>query len=218
MKVQVCLILSMCLVSMILKGEPDIEKVKASVAEPSELELSTRIVDQTYCDDGTLSLTLQFRYRNAGKNKLILPRYAGAARNHRISKSLADALKKKYEDVSSPMMGATGGKPNFGNVPPSEYFVILAPGESYDAENTVKELIFTDGGGHRGKGRLKPGDHFLQVEVYTWPFPSVSKEEIRQRWLTFGDLWTNPLVSAPMAFNVSPPATRSLQNCNSPNL
>lgn len=175
-------------------------------------ELTTTIVEEKYCTDGDLMLTLQFTYRNGSASKLLLLKYGVAPSNHRVSKNVTAAMAKKYEQLVSPMMGVTAKQPEFGDSPPADYFVTLEPGGSYKPENFVKELIFINSKGT--KGHLKPGKYVLQVEVSSWPFPGVSDESMRRRWQNFGELWTRPVLSQPMMFEIKPLRERSLTSCN----
>jgi hypothetical protein len=106
-------------------------------------------------------------------------------------------------------------QPQFGDEPPTDYFVILQPGESYTPSNTTRVAIFVNGKGDKQQDQLKPGSYVLELEVGTWPFYAVSDVQMRERWQRFGDLWGDTLLSKPMPFEVAKLQDRVVSNCNS---
>lgn len=179
------------------------------------LELTTSIVEQKYCVGRGMLLILQLNYRNIGERNLVLFKYGLAPFEHRISRSVEAAMAKDYEHVISPMMGSNTKDIEFGDEPSSSYFVTLKPGESHAPVNTINVPIFirADGEDDRDSG-LNSGQHMLQVKVSTWPFSANSGTELYARWSRFGNLWTAPLLSMPMEFQVDVPRRRSLSDCN----
>jgi hypothetical protein len=179
------------------------------------LELTISIVEQKYCSDGGMMLDLRLGYKNIGESSLILFKYSLPAFQHRVSRSIEAAARKDYEQVLSPMMGSVRGDIQFGNEPPAEYFVVIKPGEVYTPVNVINEPIFIRAeDGDDGEDYLRPGQHVLQVNVSTWPFHGVSGADLTTRWQRFGTLWTEPMLSLPMAFRVAKPHDRLLSNCN----
>jgi hypothetical protein len=179
------------------------------------LELTTSIVEQKYCSAGGMILVLQPSYKNSGESSLIIFKYSNPAFEHRVSRSIEAAARKDYEQVLTPMMGSVAGDIQFGNEPPPEYFVVIKPGEVYTPVNVINEPIFIRAeDGDNSKEHLHPGQHLLQVNISTWSFHGHSTAELSTRWKHYGTLWTEEMLSLPMAFRVAKQRDRSLSDCN----
>lgn len=181
-----------------------------------KLELTNLIVERKYCSGGGMLLILQSKYKNIGEEKLIVFKYAQPPFEYRISQSLEAAKAKRYEQVISPMMGSSSGRLQLGDEPPSDYFVVLEPGESYSPTNTITVPMFVSHSKKSSKDYLGPGQHVLQLKVSMWPFHNKPDSEFGIRWQRFGTLWAKSILSLPMVFEIEPPGERSLSDCNHP--
>lgn len=186
------------------------------------LEITSHLVDNKYCPGGTMLLTLASEYRNIGDNNLILFKYALPAFQYRVSKDSEAAKAKRYEQVISPTMGWAPSHIKFGSEPPTEWFVILKPQQSYRPINTIKVLLVTtdtdttDTDKQGVEHDLHRGEHVLQLMISTWPLDDKLGRELRTRWEAFGSLWTESLLSIPMKFRVDEPTKRAPADCNEP--
>jgi hypothetical protein len=189
------------------------------------LELTTSIAREKYCTDGGMMLLLSLSYRNTGSSNLVLFKYAFESHEYSISLSAEDAAAKRFEQVITPMMNYGTGSLKFGDEPTPDYFIILKPGETYTPVNVIHLAMFIREkddpdcrpveGGDCESG-LWPGHHVLQVKVDTWPDLHDPEPGLRARWKKFGEVWSAPLLSTPMSFEVAQPADRTLVNCNVP--
>lgn len=176
------------------------KKVESSFAKRAKakglLELTTHIVNQVSCAPEHIGLTLKLTFRNAGREPIILNRsflMGGVL----VSRDLKAAASKKYETYLKYDM-ISGDAPGYGLDPPTiSNFIILKPGEVYEREDKVS--VWTDNVTQHAQGSLRPGTHFLQVSVGTWPYITESAP-FRQKWMDKGFLWSQGMVSLPMPF------------------
>jgi hypothetical protein len=186
-----------------------------STSPTGALEVTTSIVEAKYCSDECMLLILQPTYRNIGETNLILFKYALPPFEHRISKNKNAARVKDYEQVITPMMGSSPSLIEFGDEPPSAYFMVLKPGESYTTVNTITVPIFiADADKETGKDKLRKGEHVLELIVPTWPVDRNRVAKVQSLWQRFGSLWTDPIMSLPMVFKVESLLDRPLSDCN----
>lgn len=192
------------------------QPIERSARTTEELLLTTDIVERRYCVGGGMLLTLQFILKNSGSRDLIIFRYANAPHKWKYSRSSKDLRAGRYEHVISPMMGSSGSAKDLGDSPPTEFFVILKPGQSHIAPNTVIVAAFISKNDTRkAKDYLIPGQHLLQVVVDNWPYAYWDAERYQKRWQSTGHLWIDPVVSQPIPFQIEPYTKRTLSNCNS---
>ncbi len=173
----------------------------------SSLKLTTSILEQSYCTNGAVRMLLRFRYSNTGSEAIVLPRSNFAFPRVTISRSQEAAAKRRYE-VEVPRFYPTilnQPFPSGGPTPDPNGFVILQPGESYeeDAQPSYNDLFLESSSG----GRLRKGDHVLQISVRTWNEMPGLAEELSIAWRKFGVLWWQGVTSEPMAFTVEKPAS-----------
>lgn len=162
-------------------------------------------------------MTLQSEYKNTGDKDLILFKYALYPFQYRVSKTVQAALDKRYETVISPMMGSGPSHVQWRDKPPTDYFVVLKPQQSYLPVNTIKTvLVLNESDKPRSKQYLAPGEHVLQLKVATWPIEEDRAAEFRDRWQRFGSLWTDNVLSIPMTFRVDKSRERLLSDCSAP--
>jgi len=115
------------------------------------------------------------------------------------------------------MMGCGPSNVQWGDEPPTDYFVVLKPQESYLPINTIRELIPLNESNKPGsKQYLAPGEHVLQLKVTTWPIEENLAAEFRNRWQAFGSLWTDDVLSIPMTFRIHNSRDRSVSDCSAP--
>ncbi|HEV2705408.1 MAG TPA: hypothetical protein VGV59_05760 [Pyrinomonadaceae bacterium] len=184
-------------------------------AAPKEgLELTTSIARQELCQ-GTMGLTLRLSYKNTTDHNLILFKYNLAAYQQKVSRSVEAADAEDYEWVLYPTILSVAEPHNFGDEPPTEFFVILKPGESYTPINDVNvSFHVVQGKGEDSEDDRQAGPHVLQINVRTWLFTADPEAETRARWRPFGTLWTAPLLSKPMPFRIDEPQRPSMSDCN----
>jgi hypothetical protein len=80
---------------------------KHSMPLKPNLELTTNIAQQKYCASGNLLLLVKYTFRNLSERNLILLKYGLYPTTQRVSRNAESANSHKYEQVVSPMLGAT---------------------------------------------------------------------------------------------------------------
>ena len=177
-----------------------------------QVKLETTVTSQYYCradiDLDGLTLNLKAKYTNTGSQSVILTRDGHGIRQMIVNKNDRGAIGVRE-------MNAT-----FTLIPSSEWtarpsdlkrlFAILKPGESYTAKLVTRVFVFRKDRADIA-GAVGNGAHLLQLRVSTWPGSTETEDQLEAAWKHLGDLWTNSVLSEPMAFNVVP--QRRLVKC-----
>ncbi len=175
----------------------------------ASLELTAVIVNQRYCkssdDEGhnTLRMYLRLRYKNTGRQAVILYKSGSVVYREMVSLNAQDAAERKYVFDLSLMAGVQGTIADSDSAAPGKEFVILSPGDTF--ETTAKEgvVIFlkrTDD--QKADDALGSGDYILQVSVSTFPYPQSHADKLRNLWRSSGVLWSSDLTSSPTPFKI----------------
>jgi len=168
-----------------------------------QLQLTTEVIDTKFCNSDYLRLKLRLRYVNSGDQPIILYRQSNTIMTYFISKSIGDAALEKYEQKYSPLQSQVNAAELVDSKTVDEQtFVILKPSASYEVL-TNADLPFIFDGTNQDSDLLRPGHHVLQIRVQTWSAPPKVATRLRERWRSYGQLWTQSLVSAPMKFSVA---------------
>jgi hypothetical protein len=180
-------------------------------AQEENLRLTTSITSQRYCAVNTnvdaLQLSLQLKYTNTGSRKLIL--YKGNRLFYQIfvSRSGEEAAARKNELRTTHSRYFDEQPEKIAGSSPGSVFTTLSPGASYETKLVVSLPIARDGKGLYNVS-LGAGEHILSVTTSTWYESKKIADQMRERWRTRGFLWTDPLASSSVGFNVdrNPPA------------
>ena len=183
----------------------------SSLAVPGQqrdLQLTASVIAQQSCAVSekmdALRLTLQLRYTNAGKEKLIL--YKGNRLFFQIY------INRGGEDVAAAAAGRlelrTTHSRYFDEQPekiaapsPTGVFTTLSPGASYEIKQIISVPVARDGEG-RYNVSIGAGEHILSLTTSTWYESRKLAEDLRERWHARGFLWTEPLASNSVAFTI----------------
>lgn len=190
------------------------EQVISPHEKPS-LQLSTSIISQKYCTgdaelDG-LRMKLLLHYTNTGQQPLILYKGSSFVSRSMVSRNSEDAAAGRFE-VNTSLTQVTDGSDVKVEAPtPGALFVILAPGASYDTEESISVFAVREGV-RRIEGAISSGEHVLQIEVPTWPASNDLARKLQDRWQQSGRLWYEPVISEPMRFKVE--RKRALVDCS----
>lgn len=190
------------------------EQVTSPQRKPS-LQLWTSIISQKYCAgdaelDG-LRMNLLLHYTNTGQRPLILYKGSNFVSRLMVSPNQEDATARRFEVNTSLTQVTDGSDVKVEASTPGALFVILAPGASYDTEESVSVFAVRDDA-RRIEGAINSGEHVLQIEVPTWPASDDLAKKLRNLWQPSGCLWYEPVISAPMQFKVE--RNRSLVDCS----
>lgn len=157
-----------------------------------------------------MRLELKLVYTNVGKGPLILLRGSPTVSQLMVSRSMSDATANRFEVNSSLTPITGGGQDCYSSTRVNKCFVVLAPGEAYEAQ-VVTGTFAVKEDAKEIAGAVKSGSHVLQVKVLTWQESAELAREVRSRWLKYGSLWYQPVVSAPTRFDVA--SQRKLTDC-----
>jgi len=165
-----------------------------------QLQLSTTMLKQEYCDRDHIRLKLRLRFTNVGSETLVVYRHSLAISRQMISRSYNDALEHRYLKEIEPFVNPILPQPADAATPDDGLFVTLKPGETHEVDNDVNVLAFDSS--RKSADLLRPGHYFLQITVPTWWFSRESADRLRDRWRDHGFLWTQDLTSLPSPIDV----------------
>lgn len=169
----------------------------------SNLKLTTKIIEQKYCDSAgysdmaMLRLSLQLTYTNTGQRPLIL--YKGSNLIYYVLVGFNDQnLKNKQYELVMHVDWITSEVKLTEEATPGKNFIVLNSGESYQTEGSANIPIDLDG----TTQFLKSGDHDLQVVTETWPSDEAQFDKLQKKWNSIGSLWDKNIRSEPMPFSL----------------
>lgn len=161
--------------------------------ESPALSAKAIIRAQTYChiaDSFVVQMDVQVHLTNTSDGPVILSRRIDNPSVVRVAKTREAGQAGQFEYAPNVDLFAAENPPNppTGGAPSPEYFVVLAPGQSYDAkistnvagtlEHTALQRVF-----------LSPGEHLLQLGMSVWPYYGYTDVQgLRKKWLPFGEL------------------------------
>jgi hypothetical protein len=178
------------------------------------LRLTAEIVSQKHCagdaELDALHLGLRLVYTNTGRFPIVLYKGSDLVSRVVVSRTLEDVSAGRFEVNATLTSGADGGELDFECSRHDEAFVVLQPGETYRTDTEV--TIFAVRNDVRDvTGAIKSGDHFLQIEVPTWPGSKERAAKLSTCWGRRGVLWSAPLTSMPMPLRVD--NNRYIEEC-----
>jgi len=165
-----------------------------------QMQLSTTVVKQEYCDNDHVRFKLRLRLSNVGAEPVILYRYSLAITQRMVSRSLKNAATGRYVENLTPYVDPVLPEPANEATPDNQLLVSLRPGESYEIDDDFHLSVFD--GSTETSDFLRPGSYFLQIRVPTWYWGQEKAVKLRDRWREYGFLWTRDLTSLPMPFSV----------------
>ena len=178
-----------------------------TTAPVSSLRLATSVVEQSYCSNGDVRMSLRFQYTNTGSGSIILPRYSFAFPRYTISRSEKAAARRHHEIELNTFLRTILDQPypTRGREPSPEMFVILKPGEVYEIETRPygADVVIRNSPARR----LSKGTHVLQISVSTWNEPIALAQELSVIWSKYGILWWQGVTSEPMPFKIENPSS-----------
>jgi hypothetical protein len=173
-----------------------------SVVKKEQLQLTTSIIQQKYCNNGSPSLRVKLLldYKNVGTCILILYKGSSLVSRYLVSRNTKAAAARDYvQDVRLELRPLEKDH-NFDELTPRDDFVVLRPNDHYKAESDV-DLPMKDSA-NPNPDFLGPGNYFLQINVSTWNESADLARKLRDRWRQQGTLWLDSVLSEPMSFTV----------------
>ena len=183
--------------------------------QESPLQVTINIMAAEYCSadselDG-LRMKVRLTYTNRGNQQLILYKGIPLVSRIIISQKSADAAAKRFEVNSSLTQLTTEASKCYQGAPPNRCFVFIPPNGSFEAETVIGTFVVR-GDAREIAGAVKSGNHILQVELITWHESDEMAKKLRARWLRYGLLWYEPIISAPVSFAVQ--QQRNVKDCS----
>jgi hypothetical protein len=179
------------------RNENHLNPEQASASLPAQIQ----VIRQSFChlDDESFAANLKLRLMltNNSEHVAILSRKIEPPTIVRVA--LTAEAGKNGNFVYSPDVHSTVAElpkgPRFGATPNAKLFILLSPGEKFETEVPVAVFGASETGTVKsGNGLLAKGSYVLQVGVHTWPYEwpyfsvETSAQDIRQRWMKYGDL------------------------------
>ncbi|MDX6528831.1 MAG: hypothetical protein QOH41_1121 [Blastocatellia bacterium] len=176
------------------------------------LELSGRILSQSYCavneNSASLELKLKLHYRNIGKQKLILYNGHDLFYQTKIRSAPGNVngpyevwvVNSRYFDEELEVIDQPS---------PGKVFLTLPAGAVYTREIMIGVGLVTEKI-ERGDSAIRSGEHTLQLIASNWYQSRAMAQKLRQEWQKKGFLWSDPVDSPPVHFLAQRPAVLSL--------
>jgi hypothetical protein len=176
-------------------------------AMSNALSAKVQILSQTYChvDDDSFSvlLNVQVRFTNVSNQPVILSRRIENAETARVATSNTAGELGQFESAPQTDRFVKENLPNppVDGPPNPEYFIILAPGQSYDTK--ISAAVPATRESKAQHGLLSPGEHVLQLAVSTWPYYGFEDGGgLRRKWAQFGDLQVGLIYTSFVPFRI----------------
>jgi hypothetical protein len=178
-------------------------KVVTAQAQERDLQLTASIAGQSTCTVSqtvdALRLTLQLRYTNVGKQKLILYKGNRLFFQIFISRGSDEAAARRNELRTTHSRYFDEQPEKIVASAPGSVFTTLSPGASYETRQLISIPVARSGEG-RFNVSVPAGEHVLNIATSTWYESKKLADDLRERWRTRGYLWTDPLGSNTVAF------------------
>jgi len=186
-----------------------LERAAASEVHAA-LELTTEVINQTYCigdaDLDGVRLRLRLRYRNIGDIPIILHKSSTTIFRIIVRRSPEGEIEN---DAQLNVYSSGPWKVSESSL--KKTFVVLQPKASYETE-TVAGIFVTREDPTNIQGAVSAGDHYLQLTISTWGGTGDAESDLRRKWESHGVLWTNRVSSKPMRFAIA--RKRAVRDCN----
>ena len=144
--------------------------VAAQPRAPKPIELTAEIISQSYCsvnaDTSSLQIRLKLRYRNVGKQRVILYNGHDLFYQTKIRSPPGNAagpyevwvVNSRYFDEEAEAIDQTS---------PGKVFITLAPGAIHSREIVIGVGLVSEKV-DRGDSSIRNGDHTLQLIASNW--------------------------------------------------
>lgn len=173
---------------------------------PVDVQLNIQVKEQRYCHPSNLRMVLSLDFINTGKDRLIFFKDGHFTAAYTLSRTMEDALAKKYELDVSQFGSKSFLTKDFHDISPlidtltpsDDYFIVVVPGEVYRSEESLNIPLVVNASTKQPD--LPEGEHFLKVTLETWPDIAASPDKLRERWKEYGYLYSATITSLPVSF------------------
>lgn len=160
----------------------------------ARLQAELELVDKFFCESKSLQLYMRLTYKNVGKVNIILSKSAYSSAQDTINLidsngkivGFSKSIPHYFFDLSEKKLLARETKTEV-----ERYFVVLAPGESYEITNLGKS-ISSDWG---------PGEFTLEQTFTSFQFAS-SLAKGSEKLKEMGVVWDKIITTNPMKFSI----------------
>lgn len=187
-----------------LSAEGFTQQRKQTIARGTKLDLTATVVQSAFCSASNLRLSLQLSFHNTGSEPILLRKDGFRVGRYKVSRNAEELMSGKYELNAAPMMNSIEilkfrleGKPT----PDDSVFITLESGTTHTVPIQLNIPFIQEGNG-RSQNSLSPGDHSLQILVWTWLDSESFATRLREKWRYRGYLWTKSIASKPIPFTV----------------
>ncbi len=186
---------------------------KADESEPA-IQLQASVQKATYCGSAedeavSLQLRLLLRYRNAGKDPVILSRGASLIPEAVVGRGQIDGTVREKEASWTNTNYTGGSEPAFSDAWPNPAYVLLKAGETFSTYGDLA-VVFAPKFSSLA-ATLGPGRHLLQFWAGAWSYSGESDDRVRKAWQSKGYLWTKSVRSEPVQLTID--AHPTFQKC-----
>jgi hypothetical protein len=178
---------------------------KQKNAPGPKLLLTATVVDSAFCSSSTLRLTLELSFNNIGSKPILLRKDGFRVGRYKVSRNAEEMRAGKYELNVAPMMNSIGilkyrleGKPATDD----SGLMTLEPGTTHTVPIELS-IPFIEAGKQGSRNSLSPGNHSLEILVWTWIDSESFATRWREKWRDRGYLWTKSVASEPITFTVA---------------
>lgn len=197
-------------------GQEKSEITKKTITQKNnDLVLTMELADTLYCKEYEESpramLTLILKYENMGSENIILSRQPFYPYEESVfgvddsGKIIKKFYGKRMEYFSS--------KQYYGikESADEKWFVIIKPSQAYVVNNYLVEVELASN--YKKKG-LKIGKYAIVLPLRSFPYYEDLAKLLKPKWSSYGNLWSEPLVSTPMKFEIINPSFEDKIKCN----
>jgi hypothetical protein len=192
-----------------LSGQQEQDDAEIAATMEKSVTVHAEVVGQIYCrsndEEFVADLNLRLRFVNVTTKAVIFSRKVESPSTVRAARNVESASHGEFlysPNVDFFLNKPAPDAPSFGLAPSPELFVILAPGQSFEARVRTSVFAATDSADtNRKNGLLAKGSYVLQVGIRTWPYdwpdftPKIDTRKLKMRWAKYGELATGFLYS-----------------------
>ncbi len=168
----------------------------------NDLSLEPELIQTKYCVEGkgviTVRATLRLRYRNTTGVPIILPLFSRLS-SWQLFEKRTDIESGRPELIHTSKPDQILDTSRLDRTKPNpRLFRTIEPHATFEIPQEVWIPLRPKGADQRRLGK----DHYLRVEMNTWPDPENSGERLRQVWGAYGRLLAGRFLSEPVKIHI----------------
>jgi hypothetical protein len=168
----------------------------------NDLLLEAELIQTRYCAEanGVISVRpkLQLRYRNTSGVPIILPLFSVLS-SWQMFEKLTDTDSDRPELMQASKPDQILDTSRLDRTKPNPLlFRTIEPQATFEIPEEVRIAVRPKGQDQRLLGK----DHYLRVEINTWPDPANSSKGLQQVWKAYGRLLAGRFLSEPVKIHI----------------